>query len=349
MYSNTSGQYNTSAGSSALYSNINGSFNVANGNEAMRLDTSGSFNTANGFQAMYSNLSGGNNTATGGQSLYSIKTAYYNTATGYQSMFSDTSGNFNTANGHQSLYSNVNGVENTAMGFAALYNNTTAFFNTAVGSNSLNHNTTGGQNTAVGSSALFFNTGTNNIGIGFSAGGQLTGGNNNIDIANNGQGGESNTTRIGNGNQSKTFISGIYGSLTAAGVAVYVDGSGQLGTNPSSARFKEDIEDMRNTSSDLYKLRPVNFRYKEEIAKGSCELQYGLIAEEVEAINTNLVSYDKDGKLFTVKYHLLVPLMLNELQKEHAINQQQEAKIESLQQQINELKELINKGQQVKK
>ena len=72
-------------------------------------------------------------------------------------------------------------------------------------------------------------------------------------------------------------------------------------------------------------------------------MQYGLIAEEVEKVDPNLVAYDKDGKIFTVKYHLLTPLLLNELQKEHEINIGQQKKIESLQMQIDELRKMVNK------
>jgi len=46
-------------------------------------------------------------------------------------------------------------------------------------------------------------------------------------------------------------------------------------------------------------------------------MQYGLIAEEVAKVFPDLVQYDKQGKPFTIYYHLLTPMILNELQKEH--------------------------------
>jgi hypothetical protein len=64
-------------------------------------------------------------------------------------------------------------------------------------------------------------------------------------------------------------------------------------------------------------LRPVTFRYKEADQDGSHSLQYGLIAEEVAKVYPDLVQYDKQGKPFTVYYHLLTPIMLDQLQKAH--------------------------------
>ncbi len=70
---------------------------------------------------------------------------------------------------------------------------------------------------------------------------------------------------------------------------------------------------MRNCSNSV----PVTFRYKEGDGKGKQPLQYGLIAEEVAKVFPDLVQYDKQGKPFTVFYHLLTPMLLNQLQKEH--------------------------------
>ncbi len=69
--------------------------------------------------------------------------------------------------------------------------------------------------------------------------------------------------------------------------------------------------------NDIYKLRTVSFKYKEEILQGNTSLQYGLIAEEVEKVNPHLIAYGKDGEIFTFKYHFITSLMLSVLQKEH--------------------------------
>jgi hypothetical protein len=62
-------------------------------------------------------------------------------------------------------------------------------------------------------------------------------------------------------------------------------------------------------------LRPVSFRYTKEAAgEGERPLEYGLIAEEVAEVLPELVVLDGEGRPATVRYHLLVPLLLNELQ-----------------------------------
>jgi hypothetical protein len=96
------------------------------------------------------------------------------------------------------------------------------------------------------------------------------------------------------------------------GDAVLVSSTGQLGIVVSSARYKHDIHDMGNASDALMKLRPVTFRYKNDQTDTQ---QYGLVAEEVARVYPELVSY-ADGKVVTVHYHELVPMLLNEAQKQ---------------------------------
>jgi septal ring factor EnvC (AmiA/AmiB activator) len=74
---------------------------------------------------------------------------------------------------------------------------------------------------------------------------------------------------------------------------------------------------MGCASDKLMQLRPVTFRYKQAAEDGAHPLQYGLIAEEVAKVYPDLVQYDAQGKPFTVYYHLLTTMLLNELQKAH--------------------------------
>ena len=201
---------------------------------------------------------------------------------------------------------------------SALTSNTTGFQNTASGSQALQANTTGNQNTAIGSQALSGNsTGVYNTALGVSAGANLTFGSANIDIGNLGVAGESSTIRIGDGNQTRTFIAGIRGVFTgvANAVAVVIDGNGQLGTISSSRRYKDDIADMDAASSALMKLRPVTFHYKTDHNASGRTLQYGLIAEEVAQVYPRLIAHSADGAIETVMYQFLPPMLLNEYQK----------------------------------
>src|SRR5207244_10394265 len=133
-------------------------------------------------------------------------------------------------------------------------------------------------------------------------------GDQNIYIGNLGVAAESNTIRIGSscincgpggstGPHTATFIAGITGTAVA-GDTVVVDGNGQLGTIVSSLRYKDDVKPMDKTSEAILSLRPVTFKYKKQIDAKSRH-QFGLIAEEVEKINPELVWRDAKGNVYT--------------------------------------------------
>jgi Chaperone of endosialidase len=227
-----------------------------------------------------------------------------NTAEGADALFNLTSGFGNTANGYEALFSDRTGSDNTAVGFDALNINTTGDHNVANGFFALASNTTGSDNTAVGVNALQNNmTGKSNIAIGVDAGSNLTTGSNNIDIGNPGVAGEeSNKIRIGTvGTHNRTFIAGIHGVTVASGVGVVVSPNGHLGTLTSSARFKEAIKPMDKASEAILGLLPVTFRYKHELDPDGIP-QFGLVAEQVEKVNPNLVLRDAEGKVYSVRY-----------------------------------------------
>ena len=150
--------------------------------------------------------------------------------------------------------------------------------------------------------------------MGFNAGANLTTGSNNIDIGNSGAGGASNTIRIGSA-QARTFIKGISGAVVS-GAAVVVNAGGQLGIAPSSDRFKAEIQADGQGERTLLALKPVTFRYKPEIDPESIP-QFGLVAEEVEKVNPDLVVGSDQGKAYTVRYEAVNAMLLNEFLKEH--------------------------------
>src|SRR5437762_9224665 len=131
------------------------------------------------------------------------------------------------------------------------------------------------------------------------------------------QRGDSRTIRIGRqGTQTTTFIGGISGATVPTGVAVIVDSSGHLGTITSSARFKDEIKPMDKASEVILALKPVTFRYKQEIDPDGIP-QFGLVAEQVEKVNPDLVVRDAEGKHYTVRYEAVNAMLLNEFLKEH--------------------------------
>jgi hypothetical protein len=380
LLSNTTGFYNTATGVNALGNNTTGDSNTATGLSALISNTTGGGNTATGVEALSSNTTASNNTAIGVLALTNNTTGDGNTATGSFALQFNTTGVENTATGVSALYVNTTGSDNTATGLNALLSNTTGFYNTAVGAGALSANTGGVGNTAtgafalssndssdnsafgdialysntegfsnsaVGEGALYGNTsGGNNIGIGYLAGQNLTTGSNNIDIgkAFDGVAGEANTIRVGTqGTQTRTFIAGIAG-VGVTGSAVLVSSSGHLGVRVSSARFKDAIKPMDKASEAILALKPVTFRYKKEIDPDRTP-QFGLVAEQVEKVNPDLVVRDAEGKVYTVRYEAVNAMLLNEFLKEHRNVEAQDRKIREQEATIAKLKVAVAKQQ----
>jgi hypothetical protein len=330
----TTGEFNTAVGLFSLTLNTEGSSNTGVGASTLRNDTTGNENTAVGANALRNNTTGFTNTAVGSQALQNNTTGADNTANGFGALSGNTIGGGNTANGWVALSANRTGNDNTATGLQALSNNTTGNNNTATGNGALASITTGNNNTAVGQNALIGSTGDFNIALGADAGSTLTTGDSNIYIGNIGSGGpvESQTIRIGSPKgvlaAERTFIAGING-VGVSGAAVMVNRDGQLGVAPSSARFKKDIKPMDTASEAILRLKPVSFHYQKDIDPAGTS-QFGLVAEEVEKLNPDLVVHDKEGKPYTVRYDAVNAMLLNEFLKEHRKNEEQQKQIDAL-------------------
>jgi hypothetical protein len=309
---------NTAEGTDALFSLTTGTENTAIGFDALNSNTTGDSNTATGSIALSSNTTGVRNTANGFATLNSNTTGERNTATGRAAMTFNTTGNNNTADGHDALFSNTTAIRNTATGSFALFSNTTGPNNTALGYFALFSNTTGNSNMASGYDALLNNTtGTGNIALGNFAGANLTTGDQNIDIGNVGVAAEANTIRIGTqGTHTNAYLAGVYQRNIVNGLVVKVDTDGHLGTVGSSERFKDTIKPMDKASEAILALKPVTFHYKKELDPQGTP-QFGLVAEEVEKVNPDLVVRDTEGKPYTVRYDAVNAMLLNEFLKEH--------------------------------
>ncbi len=229
----------TAGGSPLLYvDNNENSFSGFSGN----LTISGGDNTANGYLAIHSDTSGDLNTANGAIALYH-----------------DTSGSENTANGYFALGENSIGNENTANGVLASQFNQSGSYNTADGAYTLSENISGNFNTAEGYGALhniglYGGTGgSENIALGHGAGSAFTNNEStNIDIGNDGVGGENGVIRIGTpGIQTATYIAGEIigdgGGLT--NVSTY-----QLGGTISLAQLPAAVITNDERSVTMYNL-----------------------------------------------------------------------------------------------
>ena len=322
---------NTAVGWSSLKSDIIGTNNTAIGAGALFANTADG-NTATGSGALFRNTAGDNNTAIGLAALYNNTTGHFNTANGVEALYSNTDGLQNTATGYQTLYHNrtINGIpgtNNTANGFDALFHSSNGSNNTATGAFALALSTVGAQNTAIGVNALEHNTtGRFNTALGYEAGGVVTTASNVICIG-----------TVGNNVDNSCYIGQIFGATSSNGVAVFINSNGRLGTATCSRRFKDDIKPMERTSEALFALKPVTFRYKKALDPQGVA-QFGLIAEEVEKVNSDLVVRDKDGKPYSVRYDQVNAMLLNEFLKEHRKVDAQEHKIGEQEATISELK-----------
>jgi post-segregation antitoxin (ccd killing protein) len=322
----TIGPNNTAIGSSALGSNTIGDANTATGAGALIRNTTGSANTATGVAALQQN-NGDDNTAIGIIALRDNVTGNANTAAGARALQLNISGSSNTAIGSGALTSNSTGGENTASGAGALHLNDNGRENTASGANALSSNISRVRNTAVGHEGLSQSTGNKNIGIGFKAGVALTVGNNNIYLGSlGGDSVEYQTMRLGRA-QTRTFIAGV-ATASVDGAPVMIDTTtGQLGIATSSARFKQDVAPMGTRSEKVLDLRPVTFVYKDD---AHAVMHYGLIAEVVARVYPELVISTSAGEAQTVKYLELIPMLLNELQRQRQTLDRQERELAAL-------------------
>jgi hypothetical protein len=191
--------------------------------------------------------------------------------------------------------------ENTAEGDAALFNLTEGTGNTAIGFEALYNNTTGNSNIAVGSNAGFAVTTSSNV---LCIGTQGA----NVD--------------------DSCYIANIW-QQPGGSQQVFVNADGKLGAQVSSRRFKDEIKPMEQSSEVIYKLRPVSFRYK-PVIDPSRPSGFGLIAEDVDAVASDLVLRDKEGKPYTVRYDAVNAMLLNEFLKEHKKVEEQQASIADL-------------------
>ena len=358
LSANTTGSNNTANGSYALSANMTGWSNTAVGAYSLENNTAGSYNSALGDSALWSNTTGSYNVAVGSNALADNTTGAANIAVGEYALSGNTTGGDNTALGEAALQNNTTGSGNVAIGSVALFYRTGASYqlqgantavgyraaeytgapwvtgsggdgNTAVGDRALRLNVDGSFNCAFGLLALSADNGLTessaNTAMGDHAGYGLLSGVGNVYI------GEHEMARDPNENYH-TYIHNINTTSVSGGFAdtVSIDlNTGLLGHLTSSRRHKEDINAMEDASETLYRLRPVTYRYKKEIDSNQA-LDYGLIAEEVAEIDSNLAIHNAKGQIETVRYNAINMMLLNEFLKEHKAFVAEQDKVKNL-------------------
>lgn len=375
LQNSSQGVGNTAGGAHALQSNTSGQFNAAHGYLSMQNNTTGQQNTAIGYRALQMNVTGRNNTAIGANAMYfagngnynvgvgnralSGNDGDYNTAVGDSAMMVNGSGTYNAALGARALRWNSAGSENTAVGRQALYSNTTGSRNVAVGSMALQRSVQAGSNTAVGHLALTnLQSGNFNVAVGYQSMESFNSGTANTGIgygANGASSGLSNSTGLGfaaNCNASHQVRIGNVQVLSIGGAVGW--------TTLSDSRFKSNERSDVQGLAFITALRPISYNLNTEklddfmrslqpeeqlnLRSGIDNIRFtGFNAQEVEALAKQLgfdfsgIDAPKNENDFCgLRYGDFVVPLVKAVQEQQAI-------INDLQKQIDELKKLINK------
>ncbi|MEQ1642258.1 MAG: tail fiber domain-containing protein [Pyrinomonadaceae bacterium] len=268
-------------------------------------------------------------------------TGFENSFFGTSAGQANTEGVGNSFFGRAAGFANTEGDVNSFFGSSAGSSNTTGSSNSFFGRSAGDSNTEGGSNSFFGRSAGDFNAmGNRNSFFGHNAGRTNTTGDNNTLIgesANVGSGILSFATAIGSGSvvsASNTIALGrpdgtdrvrAYGNLTVNGTVTIGSFAASTSTNlctsilgtvalcSSSIRYKNNVASLGLGLDVVSRLRPVTFRWNE-----SGEKDLGLIAEETEAVDPLLVTYNQDGQIQGVKYGQLTVVLINAVKEQQS-------------------------------
>jgi hypothetical protein len=361
-YSGT-GTSNTAVGENTLIANTTGSYNSAIGYSTLANNKTGDYNTASGYQALMDNA-GWYNTAQGAFALTHDTSGYQNTAIGVSTLYNNTTGINNTATGMDALAGNTTGSNNTATGAGALYSNNGSY-NTAVGIDALNNTTASEYNTAVGYNAgTTYDNGYNNVFVGA-----------NVDV--NGTG-YFNDIAIGQGTVCTQVSQVTIGNGATTSYIAYANWSNisdgrfkkNIKQNVPGLAFINKLQPITYTldatgidnflHSGQAQDNQLNGQAKTLMNKALAEkektIYTGFIAQDVEKAAKSL-NYDfsgvdaakNDKDLYGLRYsEFVVPLVkaVQELSKMNDVKdsaiQQQNLKIDDLQKQLDDLKNIIN-------
>jgi hypothetical protein len=246
----------------------------------------------------------------------------------------DASNNVNTglyvSSKSITAYGSAN-ANNTAFGQNAVAQAATGRFNTGVGYNTLYNITSGENNTAIGYSAGAGSNVSNSIYIGANANTSVPGAINEIVIGAGTIGNGTNTTTIGDSNTTTTYLRGI----------VYSNGAF---ASTSDERLKTNITKVENGLADVMKLHPVLYDKKKTLASNNYDLhEIGFIAQDLQKVFSKGVVFegtDKD-KILSVNYDALIPVLTKAIQEQQKTIEEEKAKNDKQQKEIDELKEMV--------
>ncbi len=368
---NTTGFRNSFFGAGAGFKNTTGSFNSFFGLDSGFNNTTGNSNAFFGVNAGFNNTTGGGNVFVGVGTGFSNTAGVDNTFVGAEAGNKNMIGNGNSFFGRRAGF-NTTGSSNAFVGADAGGGNTTGSGNSFVGAGAGFMNTTGNDNSFFGLDSAFSNTtgsnnsffgrqagglnvsGDGNTFVGYNAGRSNTAGSNNTALGNFANFGVNNltfATAIGAGavvSTSNTIVLGrtngadkvrIYGLGAGGSTNLCINADNEISTCSSSLRYKTNLTPFTSGLSIVNRLRPVTFNW---IGEGMPDL--GLGAEEVAAVEENLVIRNEKGEVEGVKYDRLGVVLINAVKEQQIQIEEQKKLIEMQSKQIEALKQLVCSG-----
>ncbi|MCB1601557.1 MAG: tail fiber domain-containing protein [Lysobacterales bacterium] len=140
------------------------------------------------------------------------------------------------------------------------------------------------------------------------------------------------------GNSVRMTLAGT-GQLTlntlgsAGSTTLCRNASNQIASCSSSARYKNDIDDLHLGLDAVARLRPVAYTWKDS---GMADI--GFVAEDVAALDERLITRNDEGEVEGVRYDRLSAVLAGAVQELSARERLQQADIEDLRQQLAELR-----------
>ena len=303
------------------------STNVAIGNNALIKNTTGNNQVVIGYESGKQITLGIFNTIIGSNTLTALTTGSNNTVLGANNLNSSTDGSNNYILGTSSMSAATSASSNIAIGQQVLLGLTTGNNNIAMGNYAANGVTNGWQNVSIGQQSLYWCNSSQNIGIGYRAGFDISSGSSNTCIgysATVANGTYSNSTALGNGataGGSNWVQLGNSSVTTIRGAVAY--------SSSSDRRLKQNISDTRYGLKEVMKLRPVDY-----VMTSNQVRQVGFIAQDVQPLIPEIVTGSEGdiskGETLAITYANMVAILTKAIQEQQVMIEQLKLEIEAL-------------------